>query len=80
MKGEAQHALKEEARAHNNGYREALRWMKEPERIEDHENDDDPNLVTVHPYWKPEHTDRYLGLVEANLRLLRAIWPWEKEP
>ena len=60
----------------------AEKWMqafgayRDMERIEDHEND--PELVVEHPYWRPEHTDRYLALVEANMELLRAIWPWEK--
>ena len=32
-----------------------------------------------HPYWRLEHTDKYLALVEANIALLREIWPWKED-
>jgi hypothetical protein len=56
---------------------EVFELHKDMDRIEAHMND--MKVMTEHPYWRPEHTDRYLGLLAANLELLRAVWPWKED-
>ena len=63
--------VRQQAQAHRHEYKDALRWMKEPARIEDHEND--LKLSVKHPYWQPRLDDRALRIIEGQVELLREI-------
>jgi hypothetical protein len=56
---------------------EVFELHRDMDRIEAHMND--MKVMVEHPYWRPEHTDRYLGLLAANLELLRVVWPWKED-
>jgi hypothetical protein len=67
--------VRKQAAAHGDGYVEALKWMKEPERIENHIND--MALSVEHPYWRgdKEERERVLSILDRQLELLRVIYP-----
>ena len=59
------------AQSHAAEWVEALGLVREPERIEDHEND--LKLSVKHPYWQPHIDDRALRIIEGQVELLREL-------
>ena len=66
------HMVRQQAEAHSDGFKEALKWMREPEDIEDHKND--LKLSVKHPYWQPQIDDRALRIMEGQLEVLKAMY------
>jgi hypothetical protein len=62
------HMVRQRAKAHEDGYKEALKWMREPENIDDHEND---LAVSVPPFDAERAAE--LELVDKVLDLVRAV-------
>ncbi len=69
------HLVRKQAAAHGDGYVEALKWMREPEDIENHINE--MALSVEHPYWRgdKEERERVLNILDHQLELLRVIYP-----
>jgi hypothetical protein len=53
--------------------------MKEPEDIERHEND--LKVACEHPYWHgtPEEREAALKIMDAQMELLRALFPKQEK-
>jgi hypothetical protein len=73
------HLVRQQALAHNEEYVKALKWMKEPEDIERHEND--LKVACEHPYWHgtPEEREAALKIMDAQMELLRALFPKQEK-
>jgi hypothetical protein len=69
------HMIRQQAKADMDGYRKGLKWMKEPESIEDHKND--IKVSEEHPYWHgdKEGQERALAIIEGYLELAKIIMP-----